>query len=220
MPALTLAVPPGGVLFDSDGVLVDSDACVEQAWGAWAQQHGLDPALVLAEVHGHPARQTVAKLIAPQRRTEALALIDRLELEAAGSVRPLPGAAALLGSLPRDRFAVVTSGNGVLARARLQAADLPTPVHLVTADDVARGKPDADPYVAGARALGIPPACCIVFEDAPVGIRSARAAGAGAVVGVGRSTAGEDVDAFVPDLGAVTYDGTLRVPDLRGDRPG
>jgi sugar-phosphatase len=215
-PALELEVPPSGILFDSDGVLVDSDACVEQAWTAWARHYDLDVATVLSKVHGHPARQTVEALIAPREQPNALAHITRLELESAGSVRRLPGAADLLASLPQAMWAVVTSGTGALARARLEATGLPSAPHLVTADDVARGKPHPEPYEAGARALGVDPGQCVVFEDAGVGITAARAAGVGVVVGVGRATAAEDVDAFVADLSAVRYDdGVLRVPDRR-----
>jgi sugar-phosphatase len=216
---LALEVPPTGILFDSDGVLVDSDAGVEQAWSQWARHYGLDPASVLSKVHGHPARQTVAELIPAEDRSAALALINRLELEVAGSVRALPGAVDLLSALPGGTWAVVTSGTGALARARLEAAGLPPAAHLVTADDVVRGKPAPDPYQAGAHALGIVPRSCVVFEDAAVGITAARAAGVGGVVGVGRETATADVDAFVPDLSVVRYDGMLRVPDLRAAPP-
>jgi sugar-phosphatase len=218
-PALELEVPPTGILFDSDGVLVDSDASVERAWSEWARHYGLDAAAVLGKVHGHPARETVAELIPPGERPEALAFVNRLELEAAGSVRALPGAIDLLRSLPRKSWAVVTSGTGALARARLEAAGLPTPAHLITADDVARGKPEPEPYQAGAHALGILPQRCVVFEDAAVGITAARAAGVGVVVGVGRRTESEDVDALVPDLSAVRYGATLRVPDARAGQP-
>jgi sugar-phosphatase len=218
-PALNVEVPPSGVLFDSDGVLVDSTACVERAWSAWARHYGLDEAAVLSKVHGHPSRETVAELLPAAEVAAALAHVDRLELESAGEVRALPGADDLLRSLPRTAWAVVTSGTGALARARLEAAGLPTPVHLVTADDVERGKPEPEPYLAGARALGRRAERCVVFEDAATGVAAARAAGAGVVVGVGEAARTLDVDTLVVDLSQVCYDGTLRVPDARATPP-
>ncbi|MDX6327112.1 MAG: mannitol-/sugar-/sorbitol-6-phosphatase [Nocardioidaceae bacterium] len=218
MAALELDLTRTGILFDSDGVLVDSDATVERAWTTWAEHYGLEPSAVLRKVHGHPARETVAELLDPPHRADALALVNRLELQEAASVRAMPGAVELLASLPSSTWAVVTSGIGALARARLEAAGFPSIGHLVTADDVARGKPEPEPYLAGARALGIPAERCVVFEDAVVGVLAARAAGVLAVVAVGRETATADVDAFVPDLSAVRYDGMLHVPDGRPGR--
>ena len=205
-----IELPAEGLLFDSDGVLVDSDDAVETAWGQWSRHWGLDPAEVTAQVHGAPSRQTVVRLIAEADRPQALRMIDRLELELVDGARALPGAADLLASLQPGTWAIVTSGVGRLARARLAAAGIPLPPVVVTADDVSAGKPDPEPYLAAAAGLGRDPGGCLVFEDALAGVTSARAAGVGYVVGVRRRNDG--IDAFVPDLRSVTVEsGTVRL---------
>jgi sugar-phosphatase len=72
---------------------------------------------------------------------------------------------------------VVTSGTRYLATTRMRKFGIPVPDILVTADDVKNGKPDPEPYRRGAELLRASPASCVVFEDAPAGIRSARGAG-------------------------------------------
>jgi sugar-phosphatase len=205
------------VLFDCDGVLVDSDSSVQTAWSRWAEEHGLLPADVLAMVHGRRSVDTVAALLPGPRREAALALIDRYELEAALDVRAVAGAGQLLSSCPPGAWAVVTSGRQELALARLAAAGLPTPAVLVTGDDVRRGKPDPEGYLAAAALLGVAPAEAIVVEDSPDGIRAARAAAVSAVLGVGRRAADAAPDARVPDLTAVRWNGEGLSVD---DRPG
>ena len=195
------------LLFDSDGVLVDSDAAVVAAWSAWSERWGLDPAVVVPQVHGTPSRRTVARLIAEPHRAEALAMIDQMELAQADLVAAMPGALNLLDSLAAGTWCIVTSGTGSLARARLAAAGLALPPVLVTADDVARGKPDPEPYLTAARLLGEPPGRCLVFEDSPAGVSAARAAGVGHVVGVANPN--PEVDAFVPDLRWVSVEGSV-----------
>jgi mannitol-1-/sugar-/sorbitol-6-phosphatase len=101
------------------------------------------------------------------------ARVDRLHAQTGGVA--LPGAAELLGSVAP--LAVVTSCSPHLAAARFAAARLTPPAVLITADLTARGKPHPDPYLAGAAALGVAPAECLVIEDAPAGVAAARAAG-------------------------------------------
>ncbi len=196
------------VLFDCDGVLVDSDASVHTAWSRWASELGLDPDVVTAVVHGRRSADTVAALIDEPRRAAAAQLIDRYEVEDAASVTQIPGAAALAGAVPL--WAVVTSGHRELAEARLRAAGIPVPDVLVTADDVAHGKPDPEGYLAAAGRLGVRPADAVVLEDAAAGIAAARAAGVSAVVGVGGRD-GLDADVHVRDLRDLrwTEDGLL-----------
>jgi sugar-phosphatase len=195
------------VLFDCDGVLVDSDDSVVSAWSRWAEEHDLVAAEVLALVHGRRSSDTVASLITPQLRAAALERIDRYEMDAAAGVRPVPGAAELLASLPVTAWAVVTSGRRDLAAARLRAAGLPSPGVLVAAEDVLRGKPDPEGYLAAARLLGCQAGASIVVEDSPDGIRAARAAGAGAVLGVGARARAAAPDRHVEDLTQVTWTG-------------
>jgi sugar-phosphatase len=188
------------VMFDCDGVLVDSGAVVEAAWTRWAGEIGIDPADVLPHVHGHRTADTVGALVPAADRGAALDLIDTLELEMAAATEPIPGAAALLAGRPSVPWAVVTSGTAALARARLAAAGLPIPDVVVTAEDVERGKPAPDPYLCGARRLGLDPARTVVVEDTPSGVAAARAAGVRAVIGVGERGIGGVVDARVGDL--------------------
>ncbi len=164
----------GALLFDLDGVLVDSVAAVARAWDWWARGHRLDPAPFVAE-HGRPSRESIAEL-APQLDAdhEAAAVEEREAIDTAGVVA-MPGAAAALASgLPH---AIVTSGTRRLALARLRASGLSVPDVLVTADSVTRGKPDPEPYLLAAARLGVRPSDCTVFEDAPAGVRAGKAAG-------------------------------------------
>ncbi len=207
-----MQIPARGLLFDNDGVLVDSDAAVAASWSRWALEHDLDPAAVLAVVHGRRAADTVADLVAEDRRAAAAELIDRYELQDAGTVPAVAGAADLLAALPPDVWAVVTSGTPALAAARLTAAGLPLPGAMVTGHDVRTGKPDPEGYLRGARLLGVPPQETVVVEDAPAGIAAGRAAGA-RVVGVGERALGTGADVVVGDLTGLSWaDGVLTVP--------
>ena len=202
-------LPCTAVLFDCDGVLVDSDASVLRSWRRWATELGLDPGVVLAAVHGRRAADTVAHFVAPDARGPAVALIDRLEIDDAPATTAIPGAATLLAAVPASRWAAVTSGTPALARARLVAAGLPVPEVFVTAADVAQGKPHPEGYLAAASALDVDPAHCVVLEDAAAGIRAARAAGVAAVIGVGNRPLGDDrPDVLVPDLRRVRWTGS------------
>ncbi len=165
---------PGALLFDMDGVLVDSLAAVDRSWRWWAARHGLDPGPFL-EAHGRPDRESI-KQFAPNLDAEAEAeLVEARETGDTEGVTALPGAAEMLRS--QSALAIVTSATAALAAARLRAAGLPTPDVMITADQVRHGKPDPEPYLRAAAALAIAPRHCTVFEDAPAGVRAARAAG-------------------------------------------
>ena len=163
-------------------------------------------------VHGRRSADTVALLVDdPAERGAALGRIDCLEIEAAGLTTALPGALDLLTSLPHGSWAVVTSGVTALARARLGAAGLPVPPVLIAADDVARGKPAPDGYLAAAEKLGLDPAEAVVFEDSVAGARAGAAAGA-YVIGVGPRGLATEARVVVPDLSGVTWqDGVLHL---------
>jgi sugar-phosphatase len=192
------------LLFDSDGVLVDSDASVLAAWSRWAVEFDLDPAEVVYQVHGRRAADTVATLVEPTKRESALTRINDLELEAAGEVRALPGAYRVLSELHEIPWAVVTSATSALARARLHAAGLPLPSVLITADDLREGKPSPEGYQAAADRLERDTSRCVVFEDSVAGVLAAHAAGAGFVVGVQLRDDESDTWARVADLRAVS----------------
>jgi sugar-phosphatase len=193
------------VLFDNDGVLVDSDGSVAQAWSRWARHYGLAVDAVVESVHGRRSADTVAAFLPIATRDTALAMINAYEIEDAAAVRALPGARELLAAIPAAQWAVVTSGTSALARARLRAAGLPAPAALVSADDVTRGKPDPEGYLRAAAILGIRIGDAVVVEDSPGGIRAARRAGVGAVVGVSPRAGGCDADVLVTDLRALTW---------------
>ncbi|MGI5354188.1 HAD family hydrolase [Streptomyces sp. CA-252508] len=169
------------LLFDNDGTLVSTLESVHRCWTRWAGEYGIaadDFARV--ELHGRPAVEIITELLPPGRAAEipaALARIERLEIEdVPGGVKALPGTGELLAALPANRWAVVTSATRPLAGARLREAGIDAPV-LIAADDITRGKPDPEPYLLAAARLGVDPARCVVFEDAPAGLASGRAAG-------------------------------------------
>jgi sugar-phosphatase len=202
---LPLPFEPHAVLFDLDGVLVDSGASVEEAWTRFSARHGLDPEDVIANCHG---RRTVdlIRLVAPHLDAEAeAALIEQEEAGNAGPVRALPGARELVQTVPADRFAIVTSGTRPLAVARLRAAGLPVPSVLVTAEDVESGKPDPAGYLSAAARLGVEPAHTLVLEDSPAGVDAALSAGMNviAVLTTNDETALTAVHRRVPDLSAL-----------------
>ncbi|KOX22079.1 HAD-IA family hydrolase [Nocardiopsis sp. NRRL B-16309] len=180
------------VLFDLDGVLVDSETAVREGLLAWARERDLDPARVLGHSHGRTNAGLVA-LVAPHLDPEAEDLvIEGHEAERGDTVRAMPGAHDLLAALRgRGRpWAVVTSGSRRIATARIAAAGLPLPGVLVTADDVTEGKPHPEPYLLGAERVGAAPSACVVVEDSPGGARAGLAAGM-PVVAVASTTARE-----------------------------
>jgi sugar-phosphatase len=164
------------VIFDLDGVLVDSVALVEQQWRRWAAARGIRPEAVLQVCHGRRALETI-RLAAPHLDAEAEAAALAGEECTDADLRALPGADRLLAQIPAGSWAVATSGPRAVAIGRLQTAGLPLPEALISADDVTHGKPHPEVYQRAAAALGLPPSECIVVEDSPAGIEAARAAG-------------------------------------------
>ena len=166
------------LLFDLDGVLIDSTPAVARVWRAWAIEHGFDPVEVVARAHGRPSLTTVSEYLPNSDHELENREVERREIEDVVGVVPLPGTLVLLASLPTDRWTIVTSCTRRLAEVRIRAAGLPLPQKMITSNDILHGKPHPDPYLKGAAILGFPPADCIVLEDAPAGIRSGKAAGA------------------------------------------
>lgn len=204
---MSVDLAPEALLFDCDGVLVDSDDSVVACWTRWAQHYDLDADTVLGLVHGRPSRESVRLLLPERLHVDAAALIQRFEVDDADGVRALPGAADLLDDLGDTPWAIVTSAVGPLAIARLTAAGLPIPQALVTADLVEHGKPAPDGYLAGARRLQAEPGRCLVFEDTENGVRAARAAGVLGVIGVSARSIESDADLVVADLAGVRWRG-------------
>ena len=169
------------ILFDLDGVLVDSTASVARLWELWAREHNVPVEEAVRVAHGRRTLETI-QILAPHLDAEAETVrLEAREADDPGAMQRVNGALELLSSLPADGWAVVTSGTRYLATRRLQHNGLPAPAVFVTADEVSNGKPHPEPYLKGAELLGVPPCQCLVFEDAPAGIEAARAAGMTAV---------------------------------------
>jgi sugar-phosphatase len=170
-------------LFDMDGTILSSIAAAERVWADWARRHGLDVEAFLPTIHGVRTVETVRRLALPGVDPEAEAeAIMRTEMEDVAGIDAIPGAADFLASLPADRWAIVTSASRLLAERRLEAAGLPVPPVMITAEDVDHGKPAPDCFLLAAKRLGYPAGECLVFEDAVAGIAAAEAAGAAVVV--------------------------------------
>ncbi|MGO1052733.1 HAD-IA family hydrolase [Crossiella sp. CA198] len=204
-------IPCRAVLFDCDGVLVDSTGPAEDAWSQWAREYGLDPAVVLDGMHGVRSQDTVATYLPAEQRAEGHVRIEQIEIAGAEGTVPIPGIPDLLAALPGN-WAVVTSATLPLLRARLAAAGLPLPEVTITGEAVRQGKPSPEGYLAAAARLGVPIEQCVVVEDSAAGIQAGLAAGAGHVLGVGKGEATEAAHSAVPDLTGVSWDGSgLRV---------
>jgi len=166
------------LLFDMDGVLIDSTPAVARVWRRWAIEHGFNPEEVVAAAHGRPSLATVRDFLPNADHEAENREVERREIADLEGVVPLPGALDLLASLPPDRWTIVTSCTRPLAEVRLRAAGLPVPPKLITSNDITNGKPHPEPYLKGAAILGFSPNDCIVLEDVPAGIRAGKAAGA------------------------------------------
>lgn len=182
---------PAAVLSDLDGVLVDSGDAIEVTWAAWARSRGIDPDALRGRIHGRPAGDVIRE-VAPELDAEAEgAVVTQMDIDGPPA-RLLPGAAELLGGGTGLPVAIVTSCNDALAAVRLRAVDLPAPAVMVTADRVRAGKPDPEGYRLAAAELGVAPAACVVFEDAPAGVAAGVAAGAH-VVGITTTHAADEL---------------------------
>jgi sugar-phosphatase len=186
------------ILFDLDGVLIDSTPAVERVWRRWALEHGLDPETVVRLAHGRPSRNTIRELWPNSDIDAEDREVERREMEDIEGVVLLPGAQRLLNRLPLERWTIATSCTRSLAEVRLRAAGLPIPKKMITSSDVKIGKPHPEPYQKAASILGFSASDCIVVEDAPAGVRAGKAAGA-RVIGFPTTTAPRDLEAAGAD---------------------
>ena len=189
-----------------DGVVIYSKPSVERTWAKWADRHGLDADDVLAAAHGRPTLETVLLLQPQLDAAAATEWVERTEMDDPDGVVAIAGARELMATLPTDRYAVVTSATRRLAEARFAQVGLDLPAQIVTADDIASGKPDPEPYLAGATRLDVPAADCVVVEDSPAGIASGVAAGA-TVIGLATTYPGSELggaDVVVDNLRALS----------------
>ncbi len=204
-PTVSTSITVAALLFDMDGVLISSIGSVRRCWREWCRRYDVPNAEIFEVPHGMRAIEIIQFLRPDIDPVEGLRAIEDLELDDLTDLTVLPGAAALLQSLPTERWTIVTSATRRLLLGRLKAAGLPVPGRLIAADDVARGKPAPDPYLMGAAMLGFAPADCLVVEDAPAGISAGRAAGCSVLGVLGTHVLAELSDAtwVVPSLSAV-----------------
>jgi sugar-phosphatase len=171
------------ILFDLDGVLIDSTESVTRHWKEWAATHGLDLDEIMQVAYGVRTIETMRRIAPHLDAQKEAAVFGAHEVDDTEGVVPIDGAGRMLAALPQGRWAIVTSCGANLARARLTQAHLPIPRILITADDIGQGKPAPDPYLAAAKQLGIAAKRCVVIEDAPAGIEAGIRAGM-AVIGL------------------------------------
>jgi len=170
-------------LFDMDGTLVNSMAVVDRVWRAWAARHGIETDPLMAALHGVRAIETIRRFapagVDAEAETEALTQAEIDDIEGLSEIQ---GAAAFLSRIPAGCWALVTSAPRALALRRLEAAGIPLPEIVVTAEDVAHGKPAPDCFLLGAERLGVDIADCLVWEDSRAGLAAADASGAAAIM--------------------------------------
>jgi sugar-phosphatase len=169
------------LLFDLDGVLINSTPAVARVWRQWAVEHGFNPEEVVARAHGRPSLTTIREFLPNADHQVENREVERREIEDLDGVVPLPGALDLLSSLPEDRWTIVTSCTRPLAEVRIQAAGFPLPRKMITSNDIEHGKPHPEPYLKGAALLGVPAMECVVLEDVPAGVRAGKSAGANVI---------------------------------------
>jgi len=186
-----IEIEVSGLLFDMDGVLVSSIGSVLRSWRRWARHYGLPNPDKIEIPHGVRAIDIMKQLKPDIDTVEGLKLIEDIEIGDVGDLEVLAGVKKLLESLPAHRWAIVTSATRRLLLGRLKAAGLPVPDRIISGDQVKRGKPDPEPYRRGAELLGVQPQDCLVFEDAPSGVRAGIAAGCRVLGVLGTHTAEE-----------------------------
>jgi mannitol-1-/sugar-/sorbitol-6-phosphatase len=215
----TVTVTVDGVLFDLDGVLVDTKEDVLAHWRTFAGWYGLNADQLVERVHGQRHSDVIRREIAHLGEAEINAATTRyeeLECKDTAGTREVPGARALMTAMPNERWAIVTSCTAPLVRARLSAVRLDVPQRVVSADQVTQGKPHPEGYVAGAALLGFEPGRCAVFEDAPSGLQAAVAAGS-VPIAVATTVPVEDLLASMPGGGLVVADlDAVRVRTVNG----
>lgn len=165
------------ILFDMDGVLVDSTHAVARVWKGWAAERGFDPDHVAEIAQGRPSITTIRELLPEADHEAENRIVERQEIEDVEGIVACPGALELLGSLPQDRWVLVTSSTRALAEVRLRAGGHATPKYVVTGSDIRHGKPHPEPFLKAAAMLGVAPSDCLVIEDTPAGIAAGKTAG-------------------------------------------
>jgi sugar-phosphatase len=205
MPSRPFTFRCSALLFDLDGVLVDSRACVEAVWERWAEEHQFDAKTIIHAAHGRRTSEALRQLFPHLDIAAEVAALEDLERVETRGIFPVPHSAEILSTIPRNRWAIVTSGSIPVATLRMRVAGVPMPEVFITAEDVSEGKPSPAGYLLAAHRLGTPAADCVVIEDAPAGIAAAKNAGM-RVIGVAGNYPASALaaDAVVPALGALS----------------
>ena len=177
-----MAITCKGFLFDLDGTLVDSLPVVEYCWALFGERVGVSTQEINDYIHGKPAIESIRHFMpnaTEQEVTETFRWLEKLESTQTEGLAPLPGAIELINHLNEldIPWAIVTSGTVPIASTRQSVTGIPEPKYWVTAECISKGKPDPEPYLLGAKKLGLLPQECVVFEDAAAGIYSGLDAG-------------------------------------------
>ncbi|MES5820558.1 HAD-IA family hydrolase [Streptomyces sp. RG80] len=167
------------VLFDVDGTLIDAVDNQRRVWGTWAGRYGLDADAVYRVALRTRPLETFAQVVPDRDPHECLAALHELEDDdvRSGVYTAFDGASELLGALPPQTWALVTSNYEHRVRGRFARTGLPVPPVVVDAAAVREGKPSPVPYLQAARRLGVRPEDCLVVEDAPSGVEAGLRAG-------------------------------------------
>lgn len=199
------------LLIDMDGTLVDSTALVERVWGEFCERHGLDFDELIAFSHGRPTGATTHRFLDDPELAEREACdINEYEAKTTSGIVEIAGASEFVSGLDPHEWALVTSADKKLATARMAAAGVAVPSQCVFAEDIAKGKPDPEPYLLGAKKLGARPEDCVVLEDSAAGIESGLAAGMRVVV-VGGHAAKDGTLPRIPDFLGATRESIMRL---------
>ncbi|KAI8344254.1 HAD-like domain-containing protein [Chlamydoabsidia padenii] len=166
-----------GIIFDLDGTMIDTTPLVIKHWYSFAEEHGLDPVKILETSHGRRTIETIGEWVPEKATPETVDYYERKLAQETEGLTVLPGVMALLDSIPLGKWGVCTAGTSYMAVNRLKQCDIPVPTSLSTGDKVERGKPDPEGYIKAAELLGIAPSNCLVFEDAPAGVRAGKSGG-------------------------------------------
>lgn len=190
------------VLFDVDGVLIDSLSVHRKVWSQWARARDLDVETVWGATFGRRPEETVESVAPGLDCVQERAYLDRLLERYEGEVVALLGAAVLLDGLGGLPWAIVTSGSRTVTINRFKRLGLPLPQVAVCGEDVQHGKPHPQGYLRASVELGVLPSDCVAVEDAPAGIAAARAAGCHvlAITTTHHAAACEEADEILSDL--------------------
>jgi mannitol-1-/sugar-/sorbitol-6-phosphatase len=153
-----------GVLFDMDGVLIDSTSADERSWLRWARFHGMERTFSPQSTHGRRTIDTI-RLLRPD--LDALVELDRMEAfdaEETDGIVLLAGVETVISALPPNSWTIVTSASEQVMKTRLRRAGLKFPPNMVTADSVTRGKPHPEPYLMAANVLNLEPPECLASD--------------------------------------------------------